>query len=83
MKKEITFDTFARALMVVAGILAGYFLLTRLSDVLLPFFVAWLLAYLIYPLVTFFQYKCHLRYRIPCIVLALLLSLSLLAAYWP
>lgn len=78
MKKEITFDTFARALMVVAGILAGYFLLTRLSDVLLPFFVAWLLAYLIYPLVTFFQYKCHLRYRIPCIVLALLLSLSLL-----
>lgn len=79
MKKEITFDTFARGLMVVAGLLAGYLLLDRLSAVLLPFFVAWLLAYLIYPLVTFFQYRCHLRYRIPCIVLALLLFLSVFA----
>ncbi len=79
MKKEITFDSFARGLIVIASIVAGYFLLDRLSDVLLPFFVAWLLAYLIYPLVTFFQYRCHLRYRIPCIVLALLLFLAIFA----
>ncbi|MCQ2223348.1 MAG: AI-2E family transporter [Bacteroidaceae bacterium] len=79
MRKEITFDTFARGLIIIAGILAAYFLLDRLSDVLLPFFVAWLLAYLIYPLVTFLQYRCHLRFRIPCIVLALILFLSVFA----
>ena len=79
MRKEITFDTFVRGLMVIGGFVVGYFLLDRLSDVLLPFFVAWLLAYLIYPLVTFFQYRCHLRYRIPCIVLALLVFLGILA----
>lgn len=64
--------------MAIAVVVAAYFLLNRLSSVLLPFFVAWLLAYLIYPLVTFFQYKCRLRFRIPCIVLALLLFLGVL-----
>ena len=28
-----------------------------LSGVLLPFFIAWLIAYMVYPLVKFFQYK--------------------------
>lgn len=79
MRKEITFDRFARGLVIAVGIVASYFLLNKLSDVLLPFFVAWFLAYLIYPLVTFFQYKCHLRIRILCIVLALLLFFAVLA----
>ncbi len=76
MKKEITFDTFVRGLVVLACVLAGYFLLRTLHTVLLPFFVAWLLAYVIYPIVTFFQYKCRLRFRIPCIILALMLFLT-------
>jgi len=71
MRKEITFDTFARGLMVVAGCVGAYFLLDRLSSVLLPFFIAWLLAYLVYPLVQFYQYKLHLHFRSLCIVLAL------------
>lgn len=76
MRKEITFDDFVRGLMVVLGVVAAYFLLNRLSTVLLPFFVAWLLAYLIYPMVTFLQYRCHLRYRVLCIVLSLLAVLA-------
>lgn len=77
MKKEITLDTVARWIAIVGGIVAGYFLLKRLSHVLLPFFIAWLLAYLIYPIVTFLQYRCRLRFRIPCIVLALMMFLVL------
>lgn len=52
-------------------------LLKRLSSVLLPFFIAWLIAYLIYPLVTFFQYKLRLKNRIVSIFCALLTLLAI------
>lgn len=38
---------------------------------MLPFFVAWLIAYMIYPLVKFFQYKLRLKSRIISIFCAL------------
>ncbi len=47
---NITFDRFIFGLVVFIGILV---LINRLSDVLLPFFIACLIAYLIYPLVSF------------------------------
>ena len=49
-------------------------LLNRLSGVLLPFFLAWLVAYLLFPLVKFFQYRCHLRYRIVAILLSFIVA---------
>lgn len=76
MKKEITFDTAVRGLMILAGFVLAILLIRRLESVLLPFFVAWLLAYLVYPVVTFFQYRCRLRYRLPSIIVALLLVFS-------
>ena len=51
-------------------------LVNRLSSVLLPFFIAWLLAYLMYPLVTFLQYRCRLRNRTVSIIVAALLVLA-------
>jgi len=63
-QKKITFDSFIRGIMTIAIVVGIVMLLNRLSAVLLPFFVAWLLAYLLFPLVKFFQYRCHLRYRI-------------------
>jgi len=75
MKKEITFDTAVRGLLVILGTIAAIFLVRRLESVLLPFFVAWLLAYLTYPLVTFFQYRCRLHFRLPSIILALFVVL--------
>lgn len=78
MKKEITFDTAVRGLMILAGFVLAILLIRRLESVLLPFFVAWLLAYLVYPVVTFFQYRCRLRYRLPSIIVALLLVFSAL-----
>lgn len=52
------------------------FLLSRLSSVLLPFFIAWLLAYLMYPLVRFLQVKCRLRSRTLSILVAAVVVLS-------
>ena len=74
--KTITFDKFVRWML--AGLLAVaiLYVLNYLGGVLLPFFVAWLLAYLIYPIVTFVQYRLH----VPGRVLSIIVSLAFLAA---
>ncbi|MCR5574489.1 MAG: AI-2E family transporter [Bacteroidaceae bacterium] len=73
IRKEITFDMVVRSLMVVIVAVTILALLNRLSGVLLPFFVAWLISYLIFPMVQFFQYKCKLKYRIIAILISLLI----------
>ena len=69
-QKKITFDSFIRGLMAVLMVVGIVMLLGRLSTVLLPFFLAWLIAYLLFPLVKFFQYRCRLRFRIVGILCA-------------
>ena len=59
-RKQITFDTFVRGVLTVIVVVGIVMLLNRLSGVLLPFFLAWLAAYLLFPLVKFFQYRCRL-----------------------
>ena len=63
-QKKITFDSFIRGILGALILTAIIWLLGRLSSVLLPFFLAWLIAYLLFPLVKFFQYRCHLKFRI-------------------
>lgn len=70
--KPITFDTFVRGILAIALVAGLLWLLSRLSSVLLPFFLAWLIAYLLFPLVKFFQYRCRLRFRVVAIIAALL-----------
>ena len=83
MRKEITFDVFIRGLLVVAVVVALLWLLGRLSGVLLPFFLAWLISYLLFPLVKFFQYRCHMKYRILGILSAFIVVGAVLAlAFW-
>lgn len=72
-KQEINFDRFVRGLLLLLGIVALYFVLRYLSPVLMPFFVAWVAAYMLYPIVRFLQYRCRLRSRILCIFLTLVL----------
>ena len=81
-EKEITFDRFIRGLMVVAGLGLAIYIINLLSAVLLPFFIAWFLAYMIYPTVKFFQYKLHLHNRILCIAITLLLILAAIAGFF-
>ena len=63
-RKKITFDSFIRGVILGVIIIGILMLFKRLSGVLLPFFIAWLIAYLIYPLVTFFQYRLRLKNRV-------------------
>lgn len=81
-EKEITFDRFIRGLMVVAGLGLAIYVLNLLKAVLLPFFVAWFLAYMIYPTIKFFQYKLHFHNRILCIAVTLLLILAAIVGFF-
>lgn len=76
-RKKITFDSFIRGIILGLTIIGILMLFKRLSDVLLPFFIAWLIAYLIYPLVTFFQYKLGLKNRIISIFCTLISLLAI------
>lgn len=75
-KTPITFDSFIRGALIALILVGIGLLVNRLSSVLLPFFIAWLLAYFIYPLVKFLQYRCHLRYRTLSIIIAFILVLA-------
>jgi len=82
-QKKITFDSFIRSLTVVLLVVGIVMLLKRLSSVLLPFFLAWLIAYLLFPLVKFFQYRCRLRFRIVGILCAFtVVGAVLTALFW-
>lgn len=76
-QKKITFDSFIRGVLSGAVIIAILYLLNRLSGVLLPFFIAWLIAYLTYPMVIFYQNRLRLRNRVLSI-LAVMLTLVVL-----
>ena len=78
IKQPITFDSFIRGLLGIVILIIIGLLLNRLSSVLLPFFIAWILAYLMYPLVRFLQYKCKLRNRVLSILVAAVLVLAAL-----
>lgn len=80
IRKEINFDRFVRGLLALAVIVILYLLLSYLSPVLLPFFLAWVAAYMLYPIVRFLQYKCHLRNRILCIFLTIAIVAASVAA---
>ena len=71
LEKEITFDRFVRILGIVLLVGGVMYTMNFLSSVLLPFFVAWLLAYLMYPIVKFVQYKLHVPTRALSIIVAL------------
>ena len=74
-------STYDRALRLVRNVLilaVLFFLLRRLSAVLVPFLLAWLVAYLLYPIVCFLQYKCRLRSRTLSILATFLLVIGLI-----
>ena len=62
-RHEINFDKFVRGLITVIIVVGVIMLLNRLSGVLTPFFLAWLIAYIMFPMVKFFQYRCRMKYR--------------------
>lgn len=74
----ITFDKFIRIAGVLLIIAAVFFLVNYLSAVLIPFFVAWLFAYLLYPVVKFIENKLHVRIRALSIILTMALVVAVI-----
>ena len=75
--KPFTFDRVIRivfGILVISGII---YLIALLRNALLPFLIAWLLAYMMQPFVKFFQYKLCFKSRILSIM-AVLVTLGLL-----
>ena len=71
---KYTFDNVIRGILWAIIITGVVMLLNRLSSVLVPFFLAWLIAYLLFPLVKFFQYRCKMKYRVLGILSAFLVT---------
>ncbi len=69
---KYTFDRVVRLVIALVVIIGLALLVNRLSGVLLPFLIGWLLAYLIHPLVKFVQYKMKVGNRGLSIVISLM-----------
>lgn len=77
--KPFTFD---RVVRIVFGFLIFFgivYLITLLKNALLPFLIAWLFAYMVQPIVKFFEVRLRLKSRILAIM-ATLFSLGAVAA---
>lgn len=79
MAKAITFDRFVRMAGIGLLIAAIFCLINYLSSVLIPFFVAWLLAYLLYPIVKFVENKLHVRIRALSIIITMIFVVSVVS----
>ena len=77
LEKRITFDSFIRGTLTLLLVTGFFFLINELSGALLPFFIAWLIAYFLYPLVKFYQYRLRMKNRAVSIISAML-TVSLL-----
>lgn len=77
-QKKITFDSFIRGVLGGAIFIAVLYLLNRLSGVLLPFFIAWIIAYLMYPMVKFYHEKLKIKNRAVAIFLVMVSIIILL-----
>lgn len=76
VNKPFTFDRVVRILFSILIIGAVIYTLAVLRTALLPFLIAWLLAYILQPFVVFFQYKVGLKSRVLSII-AVILSVVL------
>lgn len=76
MERKFDFDRTVRLCITLAVVVALFLITRQLSGVLLPFVVSWFIAYLIHPIVNFFQYKCRLKNR----TLSVIVTLALLVA---
>ena len=81
MKKEITFDRFIRGIITTILIFGVFYFINLLRSVLLPFFIAWLFAYLMYPTIHFFETKIKIKFRIVTILLTLFIWVNLFALF--
>ncbi|MCQ2254276.1 MAG: AI-2E family transporter [Bacteroidaceae bacterium] len=81
MHKPITLQRVIHFTTIAVVVIAVIALLNYLSNVLMPFFVAWALAYLIYPLVKFVQYKMKVKNRSLAIIISLIFIIIVVGGF--
>ena len=82
-RQEITFDRFIRGVLFVALLALFVAGLNWLSAVLLPFFAAWAIAWVLAPVVQFLHDRCFIRPRFVAVVLTLILAIAIaVGALW-
>ena len=72
LKRPYTFDRVVRLVIGVLIAIGLFLVINLLSGVLLPFVIGWLIAYLLHPLVKFFQYRLKFKNRVLSIFMAFL-----------
>lgn len=77
--KPYTFDRVMRITFGILAVAGGLYLVALLRNALLPFLIAWLMAYLMQPAVKFFQYRLRFKIRILSIAAVLLVLMLLIA----
>lgn len=78
-EQKITFDRFIRWTITALVIGIILFFIDYLSGVLLPFAIGWLLAYLLYPIVSFVQYKMRISSRLLSILITVVFVTALIS----
>jgi predicted PurR-regulated permease PerM len=78
MKQEITLDKLVRWVGIGLLVFAILFMVDYLSAVLLPFFIAWLFAYLLYPMVKFFENRLRIKVRALSIIMTMIVVLAVI-----
>lgn len=79
--RPYTFDRVVRILIGLTVITLVFLLLRRLSNVLLPFLIAWLIAYMLHPVVNFFQYKLKFKSRVLSVITTLVLFAAAIGGF--
>ena len=78
MEKKFDLDRTVRLCITLAMLVALFLITRQLSGVLLPFVVSWFIAYLVHPIVNFFQYKCRFKNRTLSVIVTLILLVAAL-----
>lgn len=76
--KPFTFDRVIRLSITVLLLGVGVYLIYILRSVLLPFLIAWLIAYLLNPVVRFLQVRLHLKKRYLAVMLTFAILIGVL-----
>ncbi len=79
-RRPYTFDRVVRMIISVIVIIALLLIINKLKSVLLPFLVAWLVAYMLEPFVQLNRRIFHLKGRIVAIAITLVSSIVIIAA---
>ncbi len=80
-RRPYTLDSITRLVIGIAITIVIIYLMIYVRTALIPFFMAWFIAYLINPIVLFVQDKLHIRSKIVSVIIVLSVIFALISAF--